>query len=89
MTDICIPIPHLGENQAAEVVVTYGAVEYKHSFRVEAFPWDKRKPVGDRIMSLKSLIESYDTHWELVQIYNPGTDAGYIHVLFRLKISQR
>ena len=85
MTDICIPITHLGDAQIAEVVVSIGAVEQKHNFRVESFPWDHTLSSDERIKSLKNLIENYDKSWELVQIYNPSADADYIHVLFRMK----
>jgi len=87
MTDICIPITHLGKNQIAEVTVSFGNVQQKHSFRVEAFPWDTHTSIEKRILFLKRMIEDYDRNWELIQIYNPGTSAEYIHVLFKLKSS--
>ena len=85
MTDICIPISHLGDSQIAEVIVSIGAVQKRHNFRVESFPWDSSQSSDDRIRSLKNLIENYDQSWELVQIYNPSQNADFIHVLFRLK----
>jgi hypothetical protein len=81
MTDICIPILHIGDQQIADVSVTIGGVEKKHNFRVEAFSWDNKHE--DRIRTLKNNIENYDQDWELVQIYNPSAKAKFIHVLFR------
>lgn len=85
MTDICIPISHLGDNQIAEVTVSVGNIKQKHSFRIEAFPWDIHTGMETRISRLKFMIENYDNHWELVQIYNPGINSEFIHILFRLK----
>lgn len=85
MTDICIPISHLGDNQIAEVLVSIGGLEKKHNFKIEAFPWDTALPVEERINILKKMIENYDSSWELVQIYNPGDKDRFIHILFRQK----
>jgi hypothetical protein len=85
MTDICIPISHLGDNQIAEVLVSIGGVQKKHNFKVEAFPWDTTMPIVERINLLKRMIENYDNNWELVQIYNPGDKDKFIHILFRKK----
>jgi hypothetical protein len=83
MTDICIPISHLGDNQIAEVLISIGGIQKKHNFKVEAFPWDTSSPVEERINLLKRMIENYNKDWELVQIYNPGDKDKFIHVLFR------
>ncbi len=85
MTDICIPISHLGDNQIAEVLVSIGGLQKRHNFKVEAFPWDTALPVEERINLLKRMIENYDSDWELVQIYNPGDKDKSIHILFRKK----
>jgi len=85
MTDICIPISHLGDNQIAEVLVSIGGLQKRHNFKVEAFPWDTALPVEERINHLKRMIENYDSDWELVQIYNPGDKDKSIHILFRKK----
>jgi len=86
MTDICIPISHLDDNQIADVTVSVNGEKKKYSFRVEAFPWNNLASSEERIMVLKDMIERYDSSWELIQIYTPGTSAGHIHVLFRKKI---
>ncbi|HVO75022.1 MAG TPA: hypothetical protein VMT35_13425 [Ignavibacteriaceae bacterium] len=85
MTDICIPISHLGDNQIAEVLVSIGGIQRKHNFKIEAFPWNTASPVEVRIDLLKRMIEGYDKDWELVQIYNPGEKDKFIHVLFKEK----
>ncbi len=89
MTDICIPISHLGDNQIAEVLVSIGGIQKSHNFKVEAFPWDTALPVEDRINLLKRMIENYDNEWQLVQIYNPGDKDKSIHILFRKKENLR
>lgn len=89
MTDICIPISHLGDNQIAEVLVSIGGIQKSHNFKVEAFPWDTASPVEDRINLLKRMIGNYDNEWQLVQIYNPGDKDKSIHILFRKKENLR
>ncbi|MGE5797522.1 MAG: hypothetical protein ACM34O_07150 [Ignavibacteria bacterium] len=89
MTDICIPISHLGDNQIAEVLVSIGGIQKSHNFKVEAFPWDTASPVENRINLLKRMIENYDSEWQLVQIYNPGDKDRSIHILFRKKENLR
>jgi hypothetical protein len=85
MTDICIPISHLDDNQIADVMISVGGENLKYSFRVEAFPWNSLASSADRIAVLKEMIERYDSSWELIQIYSPGPSSRNIHVLFRKK----
>lgn len=93
MRDICIPIPHFGENQIAEVEVTVNGKKRKFNFRVESFEWDgvidKSKDVlsqtEEKVKKLKENIEGYDKSWELVQIYTPSQNSEHIQVLFRQK----
>ncbi len=88
MNDICIPIPRLQEQQAAEMEVKISGEKMRFNFRVEVFPWqdDQEMEIEPRISSLKSNIENYDKSWELVQIYNPRPNAKFIQVLFRQRI---
>ena len=97
MGEICIPIPKFKENQIAEVTVTVGGVKKEFHFKVESFQW-QTEPVlaGEhpsleeterRISSLKQSIESYESGWELVQIFTPPSDSKFIQVLFRKKNS--
>lgn len=93
MKDICIPIPKFEENQIAEVEVTVNGKKRKFNFRVESFAWDPTNGNGadttdisiveKKIQKLKDSIESYDKHWQLVQIYTPTPGSKYIQVLFR------
>lgn len=87
MNDICIPLPRIEAN-AAEVEVRVEGKPRKFNFRVESFPWEAPEGVtpsgGElRFQKFKSMIESYDRHWELIQIYNPRPNAKTIQVLFR------
>jgi len=57
-------------------------------YRVESFPWDSEEdinPGGDgvslslaRIERLKKCIKSYDSAWELIQIFTPSENAKSI-----------
>ena len=94
MKEICIPIPHFGEQQIAEVVVTVNGERKKFNFRVESFHWGTRNENGEeieavdtteKIENLRKSIESYDDGWKLVQILTPTPEAEYIQVLFRQK----
>ncbi|MCF8242595.1 MAG: hypothetical protein K9J16_14550 [Melioribacteraceae bacterium] len=93
MKEICIPIPHFGENQIAEVEVTVNGKKEQFHFRVESFPWKVEAPVeleGEqaiekKISNLREMIESYDDDWQLVQIFTPKENANYIQVLYRMK----
>ncbi len=88
MNDICIPIPRLQEQQAAEMELRVAGEKMRFNFRVEVFPWqdDQEMEIEPRISSLKSNIENYDKSWQLVQIYNPRPNAKFIQVLFRQRI---
>jgi len=98
MKEICIPIPYLKEKEIADVEVTLAGKKLRYNFRVESFPWetgDEFASLSDplerslaRIYKLKGAIESYDKDWELIQIFNPDSQADHIHVLYRKKITQ-
>lgn len=95
MQEICVPIPHFGEHQVAEVEVTVNGKKEKFDFRVESFPWGiggnepetdhSRELITSQIEQLRENIEGYNSDWEIVQIYNPNEKANYIQVLFRKK----
>lgn len=91
MKDICIPIPHFGEHQIAEVEVTVNGKKKKYNYRVESFEWDGSIDSGEDVLSqteekvkkLRENIEGYDKSWDLVQIYTPSQGSEHIQVLFR------
>lgn len=91
MREICIPIPHFGEQQIAEVEVTVNGKKRKYNFRIESFPWglsdhkfeDKLSETEFKISHLRRLLENYDDSWELVQIFTPRENSLFIQVLFR------
>jgi len=92
MKEICIPIPHFGESQIAEVEVTVNGKKKKYNYRVESFPWTGEasvessvSPTEMKIIALRGLIETYDDSWELVQIFTPREEASHIQILFRQK----
>jgi hypothetical protein len=93
MKEICIPIPHFGEHQIAEVEVTVNGKKKKYNYRVESFPWGLEESEADllnntsetqiKINHLRQLLDEYDDVWEIVQIFNPNESAKHIQVLFR------
>jgi hypothetical protein len=93
MKDLCVPIPHFGEDEIADIDLRVGDQKISYSFRVESFPWeveDELSVTDDdvsaslaRIYRLKRAIEGYDRDWELIQIYTPNENARYIQVLYR------
>ena len=87
MNDICVPLPRFEPAKSALVQVQIENHQIlNYNYRVEAFEWLPDDEYSDkRIQSLKRNIESYDSNWELVQIYNPAPQAKHIQVLFREK----
>lgn len=93
MTDLCIPVPQLGEQQIAEVIVKVGDKKSAFNFRLESFNWNGEEiPDKDmeysfhsevQINKLRTLIEGYDKNWELIQIFKPKPGSKYVQVLFR------
>ena len=94
MQEVCIPLPRLNVQQAAEVAVSLEGRTRKLNYRVEAFDWgdttsdmlageSSRLQVGERIERLRHKIESYDRNWELIQIFNPKPRDNSILVMFR------
>ncbi len=93
MKDLCVPIPHFGEDEIADIDLRVGDQKISYSFRVESFAWqveDELSVADDdvsaslaRIYRLKRAIEGYDKNWELIQIYTPLENARYIQVLYR------
>ena len=102
MTDLCIPIPHLGEQPAngrAEVQVVIGDRKSSFNFRVESFNWNGEDMIDldqdysfhteVQILKLKGLIESYDKNWELIQIFKPKPGSKYVQVMFRQRTESK
>ncbi|MBA7530940.1 hypothetical protein ES705_23151 [subsurface metagenome] len=93
MRELCVPIPHFGEEQSAEILLKVGKKQMSYNFRVVSFPWDVIDEYTNdddeitrslaRITRLKNAIKSYNKEWELIQIFTPLEDAKYIQVLYR------
>lgn len=93
MKDLCVPIPHFGEDEIADIELQVGEEKISYSFRVESFPWEVEDELSiadddvsaslARIYRLKRAIEGYDKNWELIQIFTPNDNARYIQVLYR------
>lgn len=98
MKDLCVPIPHLNDNQIAQLEVTVGQEKLKYEFRVESFLWEVEDDLVThtsdhlsrslaRITRLKKAIETYDKEWELIQIFTPSEHSKFIQVLYRKRKS--
>ena len=68
-----------------EVEVTVNGKKRLMNYRVKSFDWTLGgTDPGHRIERLRSLINSYDEGWELVQIGVP--DGHMVPVMFRLRV---
>ena len=96
MKEICIPISNLGDDEIADVTVTIGGKQLSYSFRVESFPWsigseqvssddDTLHATLEQITQLRNSLSTYDSGWELIQIFTPRAGATHIQVLYRKK----
>ena len=96
MKDLCVPIPHFEEKESAEIILKVGEERISYNFRVVSFPWEVKDEYSNgedeiskslaRITRLKNSINSYDSDWELIQIYTPLDEAKFIQVLYRQRI---
>lgn len=85
MNEICIHVPTLRDEQTVEVEVTVNGVRRLMNYRVESFDWTLGgQDIRGRIDRLRSLIDSYDPEWELVQIGIP--DGDLVPVMFRQRM---
>ncbi|MCZ6706060.1 MAG: hypothetical protein O6942_09200 [Bacteroidetes bacterium] len=85
MNEICIHVPSLGEDQTVEVEVTVNGKTRLMNYRVKSFDWTLGGTDPERrIDRLRSMINSYDPQWELVQIGSP--DGHLVPVMFRQRV---
>jgi len=87
MNEICIHVPSLQEDQTVEVEVTVNGRKRLMNYRVKSFDWTRGGTDPERrIERLRSMINSYDPGWELVQIGVP--DGHMVPVMFRQRVSE-
>lgn len=85
MNEICIHVPSLKEDQTVEVEVTVNGKTRLMNYRVKSFDWTQGgSDTANRIDRLRSMINSYDPQWELVQIGIP--DGHMVPVMFRQRV---
>lgn len=85
MNEICIHVPSLSEDQTVEVEVTVDGKKRLMNYRVKSFDWTLGGTDPERrIERLRTMINSYDPQWELVQIGPP--DGHMVPVMFRQRI---
>ncbi len=81
MKEICVHIPSLKHHETVEVAVTLDGQKRLSNYRVEPVNWPQDVDLDQKIASLRSIINNYDTSWELVQIGIP--DGDVVPVMFR------
>jgi len=96
MKEISIPIPGFRENDIAEIEVRPSGKSITYNYRIESFKWEAEDELPGRqdevsgslarIHRLKKAISEYDQRWELIQIYTPSHNSGFIQVLYRKKM---
>jgi len=85
MNEICIHVPSLSEDQTVEVEVTVNGEKRLMNYRVKSFDWTLGGTDPERrIERLRTMINSYDSGWELVQIGPP--DGHLVPVMFRQRV---
>jgi hypothetical protein len=97
MKEVCVPLPNLTDEQAADVEVRIGKAKDTFRFRVESFNWVREDmDTGNNILvsvrrigSLRRELAGYDKGWEVVQIFTPAPGSRYIQVLFRKRTTSR
>ena len=88
MKEVCIPISDLKENDLAEVEVRIPKRKLIWKYRIEPFEIAFREEAGTeelQIEKLRKKIKSYDSNWELIQIFDSDKSSGYIQLLYRSK----
>ena len=87
MNEICIHVPSLRDDQTVEVEVTIDGRKRLMNYRVKTFDWTLGGSDPEhRIERLRSMINSYDPSWELVQIGIP--DGHMVPVMFRQRVAE-
>jgi hypothetical protein len=96
MRQISLPLPTIDDAELIEIDVKTEKQNKIVQFRIQSFSWkndeetSNKKSCKDisylRILSLKKSIESYDKSWELIQIFAPLENSGFIRVLYRKQL---
>ena len=96
MKALTLPLPKNTDDEIIEIALSVGKDKKKYNFRLESFLWeveDELQNVKDstsvslaKISRLKKSIESYDSSWELVQIFAPSGKSDRIRVLYKQNV---
>lgn len=91
MKQVNLPLPNVDESEPIDIKVVVG--KNMINFKVESFLWEVEDELSEdkdstavslaRITRLKKSIQNYDKTWELLQIFAPLENSGYIRVLYR------
>lgn len=88
MKEVCIPFADIRENERAEVEVRVPKSKRVWKYRVESFDVASGKEKDEKekmIENLRYRIKTYDSDWELIQIFESDPESGYVQLLYRQK----
>jgi len=85
---VCIPVADIKENESAEVEVRIPKSKRVWKYRIESFEiksGEKDEMKNIPIENLRYKIKTYDSNWELIQIFDSDQTSGYVQLLYRYK----
>jgi hypothetical protein len=92
MREICLPCPVMPENETEMIEIKMSGTNRICRYRIEPLLINdlefKQNNTDLRIKKLKELIQNYDEHWELIQIFNTNVGSDYVHMLYREKYTE-
>ncbi len=88
MKEVCIPVADMKDNERAEVEVRIPKSKQVWKYRIESFEiasGEKDEMKKKPIENLRYKINTYDSNWELIQIFNSDQTSRYVQLLYRYK----
>ena len=88
MKEVCIPFAGIKNNERAEVEVRVPKSNRIWKYRIESFEYksgEKDMAKNESIENLQNKIRTYDSNWELIQIFDSDETSGYVQLLYRYK----
>ena len=84
MREVTIQIPTIEAEQNIEITVKINVKKKTLNYRVEIVEWeDEDKDKGNRVKTIRRVLQDYEKGWELINIGSPSDDG--IPIMFRKK----
>ena len=84
MREVTIQIPTIEAEQNIEITVKINGKKKTLNYRVEIVEWeDEDKDKGNRVKTIRRVLQDYEKGWELINIGSPSDDG--IPIMFRKK----